>query len=39
MLYLGVLLNNYRNDIVAKSPPDAAVKFLGHIGKLMKLNY
>jgi len=39
MLYLGVLLNNYRNDIVAKSPPDAAVKILGQIGKLMNLNY
>jgi len=39
MLYMGVLMNNYRNDIVAKSPPDAAVKTLGYIGKLMKLNY
>jgi mannose-6-phosphate isomerase-like protein (cupin superfamily) len=39
MLYLGVLMSNYRNDIIAKSPPDAAVKILGHIGKILKLNY
>jgi len=39
MLYMGVLMNNYRDDIVAKSPPDAAIKILGYIGKLMQLNY
>jgi len=38
-LYLGVLMNNYRNEIVAKSPPDAAIKILGYFGMLMKLNY
>ncbi len=38
-LYLGVLMNNYRNDIIAINPPDFAVKILGHIGKLMGIKY
>lgn len=39
MLYMGVLMNNYRNEIIAVNPPDAVVKLLGVIGKLMELNY
>jgi mannose-6-phosphate isomerase-like protein (cupin superfamily) len=39
MLYMGVLMNNYRNDIIAKSPPDAAIKILGLIGNAVGLNY
>jgi mannose-6-phosphate isomerase-like protein (cupin superfamily) len=39
MLNMGVLMNNYRNEIVSKSPPDFAIKILGFIGKLMGINY
>lgn len=39
MLYMGVLMNNYRNDIIAKSPPDAAIKILGFIAKLLRIRY
>lgn len=39
MLYMGVLMNNYRNDIIAKNPPDVAIKVLGFVGKLMGLRY
>ncbi|MCX6313236.1 MAG: cupin domain-containing protein [Sphingobacteriales bacterium] len=39
MLYMGVLMNNYRNDIIATSPPDAAIKTLGYIGRLIGLRY
>jgi mannose-6-phosphate isomerase-like protein (cupin superfamily) len=38
-LYLGVLMNNYRNDIIAINPPDFAVKILGKIGKLLGIKY
>ena len=38
-LYLGVLMNNYRNDIIAINPPDFAVKILGYIGKLAGIKY
>jgi mannose-6-phosphate isomerase-like protein (cupin superfamily) len=38
-LYLGVLMNNYRNDIIAISPPDFAVQILGYIGKITGLKY
>jgi mannose-6-phosphate isomerase-like protein (cupin superfamily) len=38
-LYLGVLMSNYRNDIIAVKPPDFAVKILGFIGKLTGINY
>ena len=38
-LYLGVLMNNYRNDIIAINPPDFAVKLLGFIGKLIGIKY
>ncbi|MDI6804593.1 MAG: cupin domain-containing protein [Bacteroidota bacterium] len=38
-LYLGVLMSNYRNDIIAINPPDFAVKVLGYIGKLIGVKY
>jgi mannose-6-phosphate isomerase-like protein (cupin superfamily) len=38
-LYLGVLMNNYRNDIIAVNPPDWAVKLLGAVGKLIGIKY
>jgi mannose-6-phosphate isomerase-like protein (cupin superfamily) len=39
MLYMSVLMNNYRPEIIAKSPPDVAIKILGAIGKLTGINY
>jgi mannose-6-phosphate isomerase-like protein (cupin superfamily) len=39
MLYMSVLMNNYRNEIIAKSPPDAAIKFLGFFSKLIGIRY
>jgi len=38
-LYLGVLMSKYRNDIIAKSPPDIAVRVLGFIGKIIGIKY
>lgn len=38
-LYLGVLMSNYRNDIIAVKPPDFAVRILGIIGKLVGIKY
>ncbi|MFZ6024490.1 MAG: cupin domain-containing protein [Bacteroidota bacterium] len=38
-LYLGVLMNKYRNDIIAINPPDFAVRILGIIGKLIGIRY
>ena len=39
MLYMSVLMNHYRNDIIAKNPPDASIKVLGCIGNLLRLDY
>lgn len=39
MLYMSVLMNNYRHEILAKSPPDAAIKVLGVISKLAGVRY
>jgi mannose-6-phosphate isomerase-like protein (cupin superfamily) len=39
MLYMSVLMNNYRNEIIAKSPPDIAIKTLGIIAGLLKMGY
>lgn len=39
MLYMSVLMNNYRNEIIAKSPPDAAIKVLGFISKMLGIRY
>ena len=39
MLYMSVLMNNYRNEIISKNPPDAAIKFLGFISRIIGINY
>ena len=39
MMYMSVLMNNYRDEIIAKSPPDGAIKFLGLISKLVGITY
>jgi mannose-6-phosphate isomerase-like protein (cupin superfamily) len=39
MLYMSVLMNNYRNEIIAKNPPDIAIKTLGIIASLLKIGY
>lgn len=39
MLYMSVLMGNYRNEIIAKNPPDAAIRILGLISKLMGIKY
>lgn len=39
MLYMGVLMGRYRNDIIAKSPPDFAIKILGFVAKLVGVKY
>jgi mannose-6-phosphate isomerase-like protein (cupin superfamily) len=38
-LYMSVLMNNYRNEIIAKNPPDIAIKALGVIAGMLKINY
>jgi mannose-6-phosphate isomerase-like protein (cupin superfamily) len=38
-LYLGALMSQYRNDIIAVNPPDFAVRILGFIGKLLGIKY
>lgn len=39
MLYMGVLMNKYRNDIIARNPPDFAVRVLGFIARLFGYKY
>jgi hypothetical protein len=39
MLYMSILMNSYRNEIIAKNPPDAAIKVLGLFGKLAGIRY
>jgi len=39
MLYMSVLMNNFRHDIIAKSPPDTAIKVLGFVGKILGVDY
>lgn len=34
MIYFSTLMSKYRNEIIAKNPPDIAVRFLGFIGRL-----
>lgn len=38
-LHLGVLMNRYRNEIIAVKPPDFAVRMLGVVGKILNVNY
>lgn len=39
MLHMSVLMNNYRDEIIARSPPDAAIKVLGFISRLIGIKY
>jgi hypothetical protein len=39
MLYMSVLMNQHRQEIVLKKPPDAAIRILGFIGKVIGINY
>jgi len=39
MLYMGILMNNYREEIIAQRPPDMAIKVLGCMGKVLNLHY
>ncbi len=39
MLYMSVLMNNYRKEIIAKNPPDIAIKALGWIARKLGINY
>lgn len=39
MLYMGVLMNNYRQEIIAKNPPDVAVRVLGLLAKGIGMKY
>lgn len=32
MLYMGVLMNQYRNEIMVKNPPDTAIKIFSAAG-------
>lgn len=38
-LYMSVLMNNYRNEIIAKNPPDIAIKAFGFIAGMLQINY
>jgi hypothetical protein len=38
-LHLGVLMNNYRDEIIAVNPPDLAVRIMGYIGKLKGIKF
>lgn len=38
-LYMSVLMNNYRFEIIARKPPDIAIKVLGQISKLLRIHY
>jgi mannose-6-phosphate isomerase-like protein (cupin superfamily) len=38
-LYMGLLMNRYRNDIVAVKPPDFAIRILGFVAKLIGMKY
>jgi len=39
MLYFSTLMSRYRNDIIARSPPDLFVKLLGFIGKVKGIRF
>lgn len=39
MLYMSVLMNNYRKEIIARNPPDIAIKTLGFFAGLMNIRY
>ncbi len=37
MLHLSVLMNKYRQEIISTNPPDAVIRTLGFIGKMLKI--
>ncbi len=39
MLYMSVLMNKYRAEIIAKNPPDGAIKALGWVAKFLGIRY
>jgi mannose-6-phosphate isomerase-like protein (cupin superfamily) len=39
LLLFGVLMNNYRKEIIAVNPPDFIVKSLGNIAKILGVDY
>jgi hypothetical protein len=39
MLYMSVLMNTYRAEIIAKSPPDIVIKALGWLAKRLAIQY
>jgi hypothetical protein len=39
MLYMSALMNNYRNEIIGKKPPDAAIRVLASISKIIGITY
>lgn len=39
LLLFGVLMNNYRKEIIAVNPPDFLVRILGAIAKILRINY
>ncbi len=38
-LYLSVLMNNYRDEIIAVKPPDAVIRVMGKIAKILGIRY
>lgn len=38
-LYMGLLMNRFRHEIIAKDPPDVMIRVLGTVGKWMGLTY
>lgn len=38
-LYMSVLMNNYRQEIIAQRPPAGIIKIMGWIANLMGISY
>jgi mannose-6-phosphate isomerase-like protein (cupin superfamily) len=39
MLLMGVLMNKYRQEIIAVNPPDFLIRLMAKIGKVLKVTY
>jgi mannose-6-phosphate isomerase-like protein (cupin superfamily) len=39
MLYMSVLMNNYRHEIIARKPPDVAIRILGLVSRVLGIRY
>ena len=39
MMLMGVLMNNYRREIIAVNPPDFLVRNIGRLARLLGVNY